>query len=108
MPTTPLSISLPMNHESRKPLLDVPETQNMHAGYVNLLPGEVMHEHSTGESEEMLIPLSGSGELRVPGSEPLLVAPGRVLYNPPHTRHAIVNTGSEPLIYIYVVAGAGT
>ena len=108
MPTTPLSISLPTNHEQRKRLLDVPETQNMHAGYVNLQPGEAVDEHSTGESEEMLIPLAGCGELQVPGLDPLSIAPGRVLYNPPHTRHAVVNTGSEPLIYIYVVAGAGT
>jgi mannose-6-phosphate isomerase-like protein (cupin superfamily) len=65
----------------------------------------VVDKHSTGESEEMLIPLSGSGELRVPGQDPLPIAPGRVLYNPPHTVHAVVNTGSEALVYIYVVAG---
>ncbi len=82
-----------------------PESVNMRAGYVVLSPGETVGEHSTGNAEEMLIPLSGSGELRVPGCESIAILPGCVLYNPPQTLHNVVNTGSQPLSYIYVVTG---
>jgi mannose-6-phosphate isomerase-like protein (cupin superfamily) len=71
-----------------------------------LSPGEAVGLHSTGEAEEVVVPLSGAGELRVPGQEPLEVCPGRILYNPPHTPHDIVNTGDEEMRYVYIVAKA--
>lgn len=82
-----------------------PDSVNMRAGYVVLFPGEAGGEHSTGNAEEMLIPLSGSGELHTPGLDALTIQQGCVLYNPPHTSHKVVNTGDRPLRYIYVVAG---
>jgi mannose-6-phosphate isomerase-like protein (cupin superfamily) len=82
------------------------ESKNMHSGYVVLSPGEAVGEHSTGSAEELLIPLSGEGEMRIPGYAPFAVSSGCVLYNPPHTTHDVINTGSQPLKYIYVVAGA--
>jgi quercetin dioxygenase-like cupin family protein len=82
-----------------------PESINMRAGYVVLLPGESVDEHSTGNAEEMLIPLVGLGELRIPGLDSIAIRQGCVLYNPPHTSHKVINTGDRPLRYIYVVAG---
>lgn len=82
-----------------------PESVNLHAGYVVLSPGESVGEHSTGSAEEMLIPLSGMGELRIPGLAPIAIQLGCVLYNPPRALHDVVNTGDQPLRYIYVVAG---
>lgn len=106
MTASPLTISFPSSEEHYKCLLGgPPETQSLRSGYVVLAPGEAVGEHTTGEGEEMLIPLAGCGELRFPGQEPMKVAPGRVLYNPPQTVHDVVNTGCEPLVYIYVVAG---
>jgi mannose-6-phosphate isomerase-like protein (cupin superfamily) len=101
MPTFPLAIPFPVPDEHDKRLL---ESSGMRSGYVSLAPGEAVGQHTTGDCEELLVPLSGSGELRIPGQPVLTVAPGRVLYNPPRTGHDVVNTGSEPLVYIYVVA----
>ena len=78
----------------------------MRSGCVELLPGESIGLHSTEENEEMLVTLSGSGELCSPGTDPLPMHSGCVLYNPPHTPHDVVNTGDKPLRYIYVVAKA--
>jgi len=100
MPTSPLAIPFPAPDEHDKRLLD---TSGMRSGYVSLAPGKAVGQHTTGECKELLIPLSGSGELRFPDHDPLTIAPGRVLYNPPHTRHDVVNNGSVPLVYIYVV-----
>jgi mannose-6-phosphate isomerase-like protein (cupin superfamily) len=89
-----------------KLLAGPPETASMKSGYVVLKPGQLVGYHTTGSNEELLVPLSGSGELLVTGQESLNISPGCVLYNPPHTEHDVRNTGSEPLIYIYVVSKA--
>jgi mannose-6-phosphate isomerase-like protein (cupin superfamily) len=83
-----------------------PETISMRSGYVILPPGESIGMHSTGDNEEMLIPLSGTGELLVPGNENLGIHSGCVLYNPPHTQHDVLNTGNQPLKYIFIVSKA--
>jgi len=59
--------------------------------------------HNTDECEELLIPLSGEGELIIQSGESLRVCPGCVLYNPPHTEHDVRCTGNAPLEYVYVV-----
>ena len=53
----------------------------------------------------MLVFLAGEGQSLV-GEEqqPTTVGAGKVLYIGPHTPHNIVNTGTEPLVYIYCVA----
>jgi mannose-6-phosphate isomerase-like protein (cupin superfamily) len=102
-------ISLPPAGEKYASLINgPPETQVLRSGYVFLSPGEAVGEHTTGECEEMLVPLSGHGELQVPGLDPLPIQPGCVLYNPPNTPHDVVNTGSEPLRYIYIVTTSHT
>jgi mannose-6-phosphate isomerase-like protein (cupin superfamily) len=103
----PRAIDLPTNGEPHLSLLKgAPDSAGMRSGYVRLLPGESVGLHSTEGNEEVVVPLSGTGELRSPGAETLAIHPGRVLYNPPHTPHDVVNTGSEPLCYIYIVAKA--
>ncbi|MEN6299455.1 MAG: cupin domain-containing protein [Anaerolineaceae bacterium] len=102
---SPRSISIPSCDEKYKKLLGgPPDTQNLVAGYVVLSPGESVGRHTTGASEEMIIPLSGEGELQVPGLMPEQIHPGMVLYNPPNTPHDVINTSDQPLRYIYVVA----
>ena len=103
----PRSIPLPSADKKYTELLGgPPETVSMRSGCVELLPGESIGLHSTGENEEMLVTLSGSGELCSPGTDPLQMHSGCVLYNPPHTPHDVINTGDHPLRYIYVVAKA--
>jgi len=106
-PSQPRSIPLPSVDIKYTELLGgPPDTVSMRSGCVKLLPGESIGMHSTGENEEMLVTLSGSGELCSPGMDPLPMHSGCVLYNPPHTPHDVINTGDQPLRYIYIVAKA--
>jgi mannose-6-phosphate isomerase-like protein (cupin superfamily) len=103
----PRAIQLPSEDKKYLKLLGgPPETVSMQSGYVELLPGESVGLHSTGENEEMLIILSGCGELRSPEMDPLPMHMGCVLYNPPHTPHDVFNSGDQSLRYIYVVSKA--
>ena len=71
-----------------------------------LQPGETVGWHTTGKNEEALVILHGQGEALIDGQagQPF-VAPAFV-YIPPATRHNVLNTGTEPLEYVYVVAPA--
>jgi mannose-6-phosphate isomerase-like protein (cupin superfamily) len=91
--------------ESYLPVLKgPPETVTMRSGYVTLRPRESVGRHSTGANEELLVVLSGTGEMRFLAHESLnLVAPCAA-YCPPHTEHDVTNTGIAPLRYVYVVA----
>ena len=83
-----------------------PETRSMRSGLVTLAPGKSIGVHNTKENEEILVPLAGSGELRIAGEHPVSLRPGLITYAPPHTEHDVVNTGSTPLRYIFIVAKA--
>lgn len=82
-----------------------PETHGMKSGRVYLRPGDSVGEHNTNENEEIIVFLSGSGELVAEGkSKP--VGKGKVSYAPPNTIHNIRNTGKGPLVYIFCVSPA--
>jgi len=84
-----------------------PRTATMRAGLVVLQPAQAVGRHSTGDYEEALVVLEGQGELRLAdGTTHLLVHPC-LAYCPPATEHDVINTGSAPLRYVYVVAKAG-
>jgi len=76
----------------------------LHSGRVVLSPGKDCGQHSTGHHEELIVVLSGVGELEVTGIGRTKIRAGMVAYNPPQTEHNVFNTGSEPLAYVYVVA----
>ena len=103
---SPKSIPLPDGNEPYTRLLGgcPPDSAGMKSGRVVLAPGESVGEHSTENHEEILVPLSGIGELRIPGLPAMRVEPGVLLYNPPETLHDVVNTGDQPLSYIFIVA----
>lgn len=83
-------------------LMQVPQTLGMKVGRVFLGPGDECGKHSTEAREEVLVFLQGKGQA-VLGKDRLLVGKGKVTYIPPHTEHNIVNTGSDPLVYIFCV-----
>ncbi len=91
------------------PLLrGAPETMGMRSGLVRLQPGTAVGWHTTGRLEEALVILRGQGETLIDGqASQTLVAPG-FAYIPPATRHNVLNTGKEPLEYVYVVAPVPT
>jgi quercetin dioxygenase-like cupin family protein len=98
-------VSFPTDDRHRVSLLSgPPETRFLRSGYVKLSPGESIGFHSTHASEEIIIPISGEGEIRFPGTETLRVSPGSMIYNPPETEHCVINTGEGVLEYIYIVA----
>jgi mannose-6-phosphate isomerase-like protein (cupin superfamily) len=89
-------------------LKGAPQTAGMRSGFVRLKPGETVGWHTTGEHEEALVILRGSGEARIEGEAALPVASAMEVYIPPATRHNVANTGSDVLEYVYVVAPIAT
>ena len=94
--------------EYQRILPGTPQTCGMKAGRVYLEAGKACGEHSTKENEEILVFLSGTGELLI-GEErrAIPVGIGRVAYIRPQITHDVKNTGPGPLTYIYCVAPAG-
>jgi mannose-6-phosphate isomerase-like protein (cupin superfamily) len=83
-----------------------PQTSGMRSGLVRLKPGESIGEHSTGKNEESLVVLCGQGEVRVEGHAAIPFTAPALVYVPTASRHNVVNTGTEPLEYVFVVAPA--
>jgi mannose-6-phosphate isomerase-like protein (cupin superfamily) len=90
--------------ENQKLLDGRPKTFGMRSGRVYLQPGQACGQHSTKDREELLVFLSGQGELLIAGLERFDVKEGKVSYIPPQTPHDVRNTGNEPLVYVYCVA----
>jgi mannose-6-phosphate isomerase-like protein (cupin superfamily) len=78
----------------------------MRSGFVRLEPGKSVGWHSTGRNEESLVILSGKGQALIERQPPRGIEASQLVYIPPATRHNIVNNGSQPLEYVYVVAPA--
>jgi mannose-6-phosphate isomerase-like protein (cupin superfamily) len=89
-------------------LTGVPQTFGMRSGRVRLAPGKSIGVHSTKGNEELLVFLSGRGAALLGPDTRLQVAAGNVAYIPPRTTHDVLNTGTEPLVYVFCVAPAGT
>jgi len=98
-----LIIDLNKDAEYQKLLDGRPQTSGMRSGRVYLLPGKTCGQHSTNRHEELLVFLTGRGQLLIGGKKHFHIARGKVAYIPPDTVHDVKNTGSEPLIYIYCV-----
>jgi len=101
-----LVIELNKNPENQKLLNGSPQTFGMRSGRVFLPPGQACGQHSTKEREELLVFLSGQGELLIGEEDRFEVGQGKVSYIPPQTKHDVKNIGNEPLIYVYCVAPA--
>ncbi len=85
-------------------LLNEGNASKMRSGFVTLKPGESIGEHSTGNYEEMLIILSGEGEIEAEGIGLKKIKAGDIAYNPPETKHNVINNGSKSMEYIFVVS----
>jgi mannose-6-phosphate isomerase-like protein (cupin superfamily) len=88
-----------------QPLLSgPPETVTMKSGLVTLSPGKSVGKHSTGQHEEMLVILAGSGGMIFKDGSAMQIAANQALYCPPNTEHDVKNTGTGTLRYVYIVA----
>jgi len=81
-----------------------PQTATMQSGLVVLLPSKSVGKHSTKNYEEAVVVFSGAGEMRITGGPTFKLKANSVAYCPPNTEHDVVNTGSQPLRYIYIAA----
>jgi len=99
-----LVIELDDNPEYQRLLAGEPQTCGMRSGKVCLAPGQACGQHSTKDREELLVFLSGRGELIIAEKERFQVGEGKVCYVPRQTDHDVRNLGSEPLVYVYCVA----
>ncbi len=103
----PKAIHLDMTKTGYQRILGGPPgSVSMRSGLVQLLPGSSVGVHNTGDYEELIIVLEGQGEFRSNGQDALAIGKGVMAYCPPETEHNVVNTGSAPLQYVYVVAKA--
>jgi len=91
------------------PLLKgAPQTSGMRGGSVRLKPGESVGWHSTGQNEEALTILRGSGAANIEGHADVPLHASMIAYIPPATRHNVTNTGQEVLEYVWIVAPVAT
>lgn len=73
---------------------------------MRLKPGESVGWHSTGQNEEALTILKGSGAAKIEDHADVPLHAKMLAYIPPGTRHNVTNTGTEVLEYVWVVAPA--
>jgi quercetin dioxygenase-like cupin family protein len=83
-----------------------PQTSGMRGGFVRLKPGQTVGWHTTGENEEALVVLHGTGRALIDGHSDIPFAAPALVYIPRATRHNVENTGAEALEYGYVVSPA--
>ena len=104
----PQPLTLPLQCEGGYCMLlqGTPQTAGMRSGLVRLKAGESIGEHTTGKNEESLVVLRGQGEARIEGHPPISFTAPALVYIPSASRHNVVNTGSNLLEYVYVVAPA--
>jgi mannose-6-phosphate isomerase-like protein (cupin superfamily) len=100
----PFVMMLPLDCSDYFEILGKNDSVVIRSGLVTLAPGKDVGWHSTEKYEEMLVVLNGEGKLLAKGYPDLEIACGKIAYNPPHTDHNIINTSSQPLRYIYIVA----
>lgn len=101
---TAFAVELNKEKKYQRLLDNQTQTHGMKAGRVYLEPGHDCHEHSTEAREEILVFLSGQGEVLLRDQDPMAVGQGEVAYIPPHTLHNVKNIGDTPLVYIFCVA----
>jgi quercetin dioxygenase-like cupin family protein len=96
----------PKGQDYLRVLAGPPETSTMRSGLVTLAPNKSVGNHSTEDFEELVIVLEGQAEMKITGGEVLRLGRGFAAYCPPHTEHDVMNIGTDPLRYIYIVAEA--
>lgn len=80
-----------------------PQTAGLRSGYVNLKPNHDVGEHNTENKEEIILILSGKGEISCDKYPPLVAELNSLIYIPPNTKHNVKNTGNNILRYVYIV-----
>lgn len=82
------------------------QAQNFCMGYVTLESEGGQVPWHNQEQEEVYFIVSGSGEVCL-GEERRPLLAGQAAYIPPRVFHQLTNTGSEPLVMLYVYSPGG-
>ena len=78
-------------------------SKNLALGVNETEPGSMVPEHKHDTEEEVMFFLSGKG-LFVTEDERIPLEPGVCVYNPPGSKHKILNTGEENLKFVWIYA----
>lgn len=100
----PFVLSLPNDGAKYHKILGSTQSVAMRAGLVNLQSGQDVGSHNTGKHEELLVILDGIGEVEIKELGRQRLHKGCVAYIPPDTQHNVINVGTEPLRYLYIVS----
>ena len=73
--------------------------RNLSVTWVDVPPGADQRSHSHEDSEQVYVIVRGRGRMYVAGDEED-VGEGDLVFIPPATDHGIVNSSSEPLVYV--------
>jgi mannose-6-phosphate isomerase-like protein (cupin superfamily) len=103
----PFVLSIPNNGNIHNEILNSSQGVEMRSGLVTLQPGQECGSHNTGNNEELLVILEGSGEVKLDGFGIEKIQQGCAAYIPPITQHNVFNNGKQVLQYIYVVSKVG-
>ncbi len=79
-----------------------PTSDGIFSGLVTLKPNEKVGEHDTEHYEEVLVVLTGEGQMIFKNGNLLELKFGVLAYCPPNTAHNVKNTGKTPLKYLYI------
>ena len=78
-------------------------SKNLAITWVEGAPGSEQEQHQHATQEQAYVIVSGRGLMKVGGEEREVTAGAMVLV-PPRTGHSMLNTGSEPLVYVSATA----
>jgi len=76
-------------------------SQNIAMGVNETNVGSCVPEHKHEKEEEVMYFFQGKGKF-VTSDEEIPIEPGVCIYNPPGEYHSIVNTGDEPLKFVWI------
>ena len=102
--TLPYILMLPSGEQKHSDLIKESDNKSMQSGFITLQANQNVGKHSTENNEEMIIVLSGSGEIVMDKAGKKKIEQGNVVYLPATTWHDVINTGNIPMKYIYVVS----
>jgi mannose-6-phosphate isomerase-like protein (cupin superfamily) len=78
-------------------------SRNLALGVNETEPGSMVPEHLHESEEEVMLFLEGEGTFVTEDRE-IPIKPGICIYNPPGSKHKIINTGTTKLKFVWVYA----
>jgi oxalate decarboxylase/phosphoglucose isomerase-like protein (cupin superfamily) len=101
----PMLVTLNLDSSAYQDIFNGPQKPiGMYSGLVTLLPNEDVGVHYTDEYQEMLVILSGEGQMIFADGKTFNLKYGVIAYCPPYTEHNVKNISGKSLKYIYIAS----